>query len=78
MPDLILVPPAEWGIREPGVLEMIGTEHITIILNLTTYSPYEVMYRGKLVADGSHKTLTDAKARAMMLPALLLDFGMEA
>jgi hypothetical protein len=78
MPDLILVPPAQWEIREQGVLGMVGTEHITIRLNLRTFSPYEVQYQGKQIAEGSHKTLADAKARAMMLPALLLDFGMEA
>jgi hypothetical protein len=78
MLDLILVPPAQWEIREPGVLGLVGTDHITITLGIDNMYLYTVRYRGAPVANGRHAVLADAKAAAMALPALLLNFGMEA
>ncbi len=75
---LILVPPTQWEIREEGVLGMVGSESITIHLDVTAMQHYEVRYKGKRVAQGSYAALPDAKARAMMLPAVLLDFGIIA
>lgn len=76
MPDLILIPPAQWEIREPGALGLVGAEHITITLNLHGMGTYEVRYRGVVI--NRHAALADAKAASMVLPALLLDFGLEA
>ena len=78
MPDLILIPPAQWEIREQGVLGLVGTEHITIHLNIHSMALYEVRYKGEIVRGGKLSDLADAKACAMMLPALLFDFGMDA
>ncbi len=78
MSELILIPPAQWEIREEGVLGMIGTDNITIHLDVTAMQHYEVRYKNKRVAQGTYATLPDAKARAMMLPAVLLDFGIIA
>lgn len=78
MTELVLIPPAQWEIREAGVLGMVGAEHITIRLDVTNIALYEVRYKGEAVAGGRHGNLADAKARAMMLPALLFDFGLEA
>jgi len=76
MPDLILIPSAQWEIREPGSLGLVGTEHITIRLGVgNSMYLYTVCYRGDPV--GRHAGLPDAKAQAMTLPALLLDFGMD-
>lgn len=77
MDEITLIPPALWRIREPGVLALSGTDHITIRLNLGSMALYTVHYRGELITNGKHATLGQAKAQAMSLPALLLDFGME-
>lgn len=77
MSELALVPEPSWEIREPGSLHLVGCEHISIKLGLDTMYLYTVRYRGEPVANGRHANLADAKAVAMTLPALLLDFGME-
>ncbi len=72
---MILINKASWEIRSPGVLGLVGTEHVTIILDPTKPNMFGVHYKNDLV--NRHMELAGAKAFAMILPALLEDFGMD-
>jgi len=76
--DLFIVPPAQWEIRSPGVIGLVGTEHTTIRINLENSYLYEVWYKDKMVSGGRYIHLLEAQTKAMTLPALLQDFGLDA
>lgn len=77
MSELALVTEPAWEVRQPGSLHLAGCDHISIRLGLDSMYLYTVCYRGEPVANGRHAVLADAKAAAMVLPSLLLDFGMD-
>lgn len=66
---------AKWEIREPGRIHLVGADHISIKLDLSSALPYHLEYRGEMI--GKLLNLADAKVAAMVMPAMLLDFGME-
>ena len=76
--DIFRLAPASWEIRKPGVLGLVGTDHVTIRINLENSYLYEVFYKEKMVSGGRCNTLEGAKAMAVVLPALLEDFGLDA
>ncbi len=75
---IVLVEQVKWEIRQEGILSLVGAEHITIRLDLANTFCYSVWYKEVKVGNKGYTSLSDAQAHAMMLPALLFDFGLEA